>query len=281
MFKLYDIKLSNPLSNASGVLCYSYNDLNTMLNSNSAFMITKSCTLYPRDGNEEPRFWSNNEISINSMGLPNMGFRYYMNWIKDNYHKKPIILSIANINNNETSRLLNMIYSLDYIHLPEINVSCPNIVGKPQLAYDMDSLNYFLSKIMTIYYANKPYGLKLPPFFDPVHIEQISLIIEKYPMIKYITCCNSVGNTLILNENNQPVIKPKDGLGGLGGTYMKPIGLSNVYQFKKRLPNIDIIGCGGIQTKKDVEEYLSVGASCVQIGTALWNDGIGIFDKLN
>ena len=41
-----------------------------------------------------------------------MGFKYYTNWIKDNYFKKPIILSIANINNNETSRLLNMIYSL-------------------------------------------------------------------------------------------------------------------------------------------------------------------------
>ena len=279
MAKLFNLKLANHISNASGVLSYSYADLNKMPNSNSGFMITKSCTYKSRSGNEEPRFWSNNNISINSMGLPNYGFRYYLRWIKDNYKKKPIILSIANIDNFETSLILLSIYNLDYIYLPEINVSCPNIKDKPQLAYDFIALDNFLLNTMSKYY-NKPYGLKLPPFFDPIHIKEVSNIIKKYPMIKYITCCNSIGNALILDNNNNPVIKPKNGLGGLGGVYMKPIGLSNVYQFKKELPDIDIIGCGGIQTKKDVEEYLSIGASCIQIGTELWNKGPFVIDSL-
>ena len=280
MYKLFDIQLQNPISNASGVLCSTRDELDILANSKLGYMVTKSCTLRARLGNSNPRFWMNNDISINSMGLPNNGYQYYIDWIRDNYKKKPILLSIANINNDDTSIILDNIYGLDYIYLPEINVSCTNIMGKSQLAYDFNRLNEFLIKIVDNRYYNKPFGLKLPPYFDPIHIEEISKIIEHHHMIKYITCCNSIGNTLILDEDKNPVIRPKSGLGGLGGKYMKPIGLSNVYQFKKRLPNIDIIGCGGISDQNDIDEYISVGSSCIQIGTALWRDGIKLLDNL-
>tara|TARA_B100000497_G_scaffold128064_1_gene172944 strand:+ start:1841 stop:2860 length:1020 start_codon:yes stop_codon:yes gene_type:complete len=283
MYKLFNIPLKNPIGNAAGVLCYNHRDLNTMLHSNSGFIVTKSCTLNRRLGNATPRFWANNEISINSMGLPNKGLNYYLSWIRKNGYKKPTILSIANIDNDQTTKILERIYPLDYIHLPEINVSCPNIIGKPQLAYDFEGLHDFLFFNMSKNY-NKPYGLKLPPFFDPIHIEKLTEIIALFPMIKYITCCNSIGNTLILDKNKNPVIKPKNGLGGLGGTFMKPIGLANVYGFKKMFKeksiDIDIIGCGGIMNKVDVEEYISVGASCVQVGTSLWNSGPKLIDTL-
>ena len=51
---------------------------------------------------------------------------------------------------------------------------------------------------------------------------------------------------LLIPKTDKPVIEPKGGLGGLGGTLVKPNTLANIYNFKKVLPNIDIIGCGGV-----------------------------------
>ena len=77
------------------------------------------------------------------------------------------------------------------------------------------------------------------------------------------------------------VIKPKGGFGGLGGTVIKPVALANVRAFWKafdgRLP---IIGVGGIVTGTDAFEHLLAGASAVQVGTALVEEGTTIFGRI-
>ena len=69
-------------------------------------------------------------------------------------------------------------------------------------------------------------------------------IINKIPEISYITCINSLGNGLVI-EDELVVIKPKEGLGGIGGLYCLPIGLSNVNQFYKLLKTAKIVGVWG------------------------------------
>ena len=215
------------------------------------------------------------------MGLPNFGYRYYCDFIENiHQYNKKCFLSIANLNNNDTVEIMKYIKNKDYISYPEINVSCPNIIGKEQLAYNFPYLEYFLNEVMEKHY-NKPYGLKLPPFFDPVHICKITNLISHYPNIKYLTCVNSIGNALDIDlSTNGSLIKPKNGLGGLGGDYLLPVALSNVYQFKKALPHLDIIGCGGVKTGQDVYKHILVGASLVQVGTTLNRDGISCINRI-
>ena len=264
------LQFVNPICNASGVLCRTVDELVSTYLSNTGAVITKSCTLNERDGNKGISYWENDKISINSKGLPNFGYKYYcdiLSGIPMDY--KHCFLSIANISNCETKKILQNISKMDYIKYPEINVSCPNIIGKEQMAYNLEELDNFLKNVVTPNY-NKPYGLKLPPFFDPVHIKNISDVIREYQNIKYLTCINSVGNALEINlDSNKGVIEPKSGLGGLGGDAILQIALSNVYQFKKNLPEIDIIGCGGVRSGEDVFKHILVGASMVQIGTTL------------
>jgi dihydroorotate dehydrogenase (NAD+) catalytic subunit len=59
--------------------------------------------------------------------------------------------------------------------------------------------------------------------------------------------------------------------GGLSGPAIKPITLRLVWEAKKAV-KIPIIGLGGVETVEDVLEYLSVGASAVQVGTASFAD---------
>jgi dihydroorotate dehydrogenase (NAD+) catalytic subunit len=59
--------------------------------------------------------------------------------------------------------------------------------------------------------------------------------------------------------------------GGLSGPAIKPITLKLVWEASKSV-KIPIIGLGGIETASDVLDYLTVGATCVQVGTASFSD---------
>jgi dihydroorotate dehydrogenase (fumarate) len=59
----------------------------------------------------------------------------------------------------------------------EINLSCPNIEGHPQIAYDFDAAEQLLTRIRKV--VNRPMGTKLPPYFDPVHHDHMASILEQ------------------------------------------------------------------------------------------------------
>ena len=65
------------------------------------------------------------------------------------------------------------------------------------------------------------------------------------------------------------------------GEYVKPTALANVRAFAQRLkPEIKIIGTGGITCGKDVFEHLLCGATLVQVGTQLHQEGPQVFERL-
>ena len=107
-------------------------------------------------------------------------------------------------------------------------------------------------------------------------------LIKKYK-ISFITCINSVGNTLVIDpESETPVIKPKKWFGGLSGDYIKPIALANVRAFYELLKDkVSIFGVGGIKTGIDVFEFLLAGADAVQIATTFEKEGQSCFVRIN
>jgi len=77
------------------------------------------------------------------------------------------------------------------------------------------------------------------------------------------------------------VIKPKGGFGGLGGALIKPVALANVRAFWKLLGGrVPIIGTGGVVQGLDAYEHVLCGASAVQVGTVLVEEGVGVFERL-
>tara|TARA_Y100001933_G_scaffold264397_1_gene329810 strand:- start:3797 stop:4462 length:666 start_codon:yes stop_codon:yes gene_type:complete len=192
-------------------------------------------------------------------------------------------MSVSGMSQQETLTIINEInnYKKKKPDLIEINLSCPNLPGKPQIGYDWDQMEDYIRKISEIN-LTMPWGIKLPPYFDPVHFGYASDIIKK-GNLSFITSINSIGNALWIDPyKEETIIHPKNGLGGLGGSYVKPTSLANVNSFYKELPNsIDIIGCGGISSGNDVWEYILCGASAVQIGTQLVKEGNKCFERIS
>ena len=266
--------------NASGVHCTTAEELQSLIYSDVGALVTKSCTLEKREGNPLPRYASIPHGSINSMGLPNNGIDYYLDFINEHQSStsKPIILSVAGLSHKENIALLEKANQCEALNIIELNLSCPNIPGKPQTGYDFEASNRLLSEAFSI--CQKPIAVKLAPYFDMVHFEEMASVLRNYP-IAYVCCVNSIGNGLwIDSEKESVVIKPKNGFGGVGGLFIKPTALANVRMFYTLLPGVDIVGCGGVTSGQDAFEHILCGATMVQVATTLWEEGIAGMDRI-
>ena len=287
--QIFNIEFKNCLMNASGVSCRQNYELENLNKSKCGAIISKTCSIEKRIGNPEPRYYEDKLGTLNSMGLPNEGYKFYQS--KIGKYNKPYMISVAGNYLMENQDILEEINrqmerelsrEKDKI-MVEINVSCPNIVGKEQIAYNFPDLDKYLKNITNKEYVNLILGLKLPPYFDPVHFQHLYKVLSKYTkQIKFLTAINSVGNTLIVNtETESTVIKPKQGLGGLGGIYIKPVALSNIRQLYNLFGrDMMIIGCGGISSGEDVFQHILCGATLCQIGSQLMIEGCDCFERI-
>ena len=271
----------NCLMNAAGVACMTVEELEEVRQSAAGSFVTKTATLEARAGNPEPRYRDVPLGSINSMGLPNQGIDYYLDYLlslQESHPERTFFLSLVGMSPNETHTLLKKVQNSGFKGITELNLSCPNVPGKPQIAYDFETTERLLGEAFG--YFDKPLGIKLPPYFDIVHFDQAAEVFNRHPL-KFVNCVNSIGNGMYI-EDESVVIRPKNGFGGIGGEYIKPTALANVHAFYQRLnPSIQIIGTGGIYTGRDAFEHILCGASMVQIGTALHQQGVEVFERVS
>lgn len=268
-----DYSFTNCLMNASGIHCGTIKELDELDQSLAGSLVTKTATLKSRVGNEEPRFDWDNFGSINSMGLPNLGIDYYLEYLVEKEKQntdKPYFLSVTGLSETEIYEILKKVNESTFQGLTELNLSCPNVPGKPLTGYDFELVETILTEVFKFF--KKPLGVKLPPYFDNSHFDQVAQILNQFPLT-FITSINSVGNGLWINDETT-AIKPQNGFGGIGGKYVRATALANVHALYKRLKSeIKIIGVGGVSTGRDAFEHILCGASMVQIGTSL--PGVG------
>lgn len=266
--------------NASGPTCSTLEELEIIAKSKSAAIMMKSCTIEPREGNEEPRYVRLPLGAIQSMGLPNLGYKKHLEFVSQlKKFGKPIIVSVAGFSPNE-SKIMVEAFQTSGADLIEINLSCPNVNGSQPIAHNLKQTEEVLDKISGL--GEKPIGLKLPPYFDFYQQAQTAKLIKDYN-ISFISSINSLGNTLIIDsEQEKPIIKPNKGFGALCGEYIKPIALANVRRFYELLKNkVSIMGVGGIKTGRDAFEFLLAGADAIQVATIFEKEGASCFERIN
>jgi dihydroorotate dehydrogenase (fumarate) len=273
------VRFSTCFMNAAGALCVTRDELIALGKSRAGAIVTKSMTLEARQGNPEPRYFGFSGGSINSMGLPNLGYQTYAELIPElRTFGKPVIASVAGLCEDDFHAIATRINAAQP-DLIEVNLSCPNIPGKPQIGYDPEASERLLKRVRKV--ITVPMGVKLPPYFDPAHHEVMGRVIGRCG-VDFLNTINSVGNGLVVDpERESVVIKPKGGFGGLGGPIIKPVALANVRAFYKFFEGrVPLIGTGGIVNGADAFEHLLCGASAVQVGTVLVEQGVGVFGRL-
>lgn len=290
--KIGSSEYSGCLFNAAGPLCSTGDELDALrgcVEGEEGFLggyVSKSMTLEKRDGNAGIRYVDTEWGSINSMGLPNEGFEFY----RDYYRKwggQSMILSVSGMSVEANLKMLGEISEMGKemkkVVVVELNLSCPNVVGKSQMGYDFEAVRILLWKIRRSNFFFIDLGLKLPPYFDMAHFKEMGDILRvNKDLVKFVVCVNSIGNGLVIDfEKEATVIAPKEGFGGIGGDFILPTALANVRKFYQLVGDvIDIVGVGGIRSGREAFLHILCGASGVQIGTALMREGVDIFGRV-
>ena len=177
----------------------------------------------------------------------------------------------------------------------EVNLSCPNIPGKPPPAYSENQLIAYLEELTRRRDISAAHGvrigLKVPPYtyqdqFDGLirALLAVHKTDSRHP-VDFITSTNTLGSCLSLPdfELSDPIAF---GPGGLGGSALHSLALGNVFKLRKlldqhlSLSSIEIIGVGGVSNGAGFLRMKVAGAQSVAIGTALGIDGIGVFERI-
>jgi len=257
------LKLKNPVMVASGTFGYAeefggFADLSKL-----GAIVTKTITLEPRKGNPPPRTCETPAGMLNSIGLQNPGWEVFARE-KLAILKKigvPIIISIASeAGEEEFLDLAGRINRIKEIAAIELNISCPNVRGKPNLiSQDADATHNLVKAVRKL--TAKTLITKLSP--NVTHIADIAGAAESAG-----TDAVSLVNTISAMSVDIQTRRPKISMvtAGLSGPAIRPIAVRMVWEVYQKV-RIPIIGMGGIMNAQDALEFFISGATAVSIGT--------------
>lgn len=262
------LRLRNPILAASGTFGYGLEFAHLVNLEALGGFVTKGLSKDPIEGAPAPRVCETASGMLNAIGLQNVGVRAFI------AEKLPVLRKI------DTAVVVNVFgYDIDdYVEVIrvleveeglaayELNISCPNVKkggmqfgSDPALAAEVVSAARRAAK-------NRPLWVKLSPL-----VTDIGLIARA--VVEAGADALTVANTYPAMAIDFRTAKSKLGnkTGGLSGPAIKPITLRLVWETFKAV-KAPIIGLGGIETVADVLDYVSVGATCVQVGTASFTD---------
>ncbi|MHB9939879.1 dihydroorotate dehydrogenase [Clostridium sporogenes] len=259
---LCDKTFKNPIIAASGTFGFGeeYGEFYDV--SKLGGISSKGLTLNSKEGNNGIRIYETSSGIMNSVGLQNPGVDKF---IREELPKMKKIdtVTIANVGGGCIEDYIEVIEKLNKtdVDMIELNISCPNVKHggmafgiKSEIAYEV------VKKVKEI--CQKPLIVKLSP--NAEDIVDMAIKCEKAGA-NAISLVNTFKAMAIDIKRKTPVFE--NVTAGLSGPCIKPIALRMVYEVCKQV-KIPVIGIGGICNYKDVIEFIMVGATAVQIGTA-------------
>ncbi len=286
MYKVARLELRNPYMNASGLLS-TIDLLYKWQKAGVGALVTKTCTLEYRKGENILIIKKEEGFAVNRMGLPNPGLDGLTKLLKQhkNRFKVPLIVSILGIHEKELAEGL-----YPYADAFELNVSCPNEENNvPNIGYDSKLLEKVCKNVLNV--SDKPLIVKLPPYvgieeaklLEPLQKYGITLrasIHEKKELQKTVSMLDGLGVHALTMCNTIPVTCIDDGKGkvegGLSATGInKEITMMNM-RAAREVSDIDLIASGGVRTKQDADDYLTR-ANAVQLGSGYFFTGFEKF----
>ncbi|MGH1562906.1 dihydroorotate dehydrogenase [Mumia sp. DW29H23] len=267
---LCGVSLPNPVMTASGCAAAG-RELDQFFDvSELGAIVTKSIMLNPRSGRPTPRMAETPSGMLNSIGLQGPGIDAFLArdlpWLVQRGARA--IVSIAGDKPADYVELARRVGQAPGVAAIEVNISCPNVENRGLVfACDPESSYRVLDEVRPHIPDGIPVFAKLTP--DVTDIAGIAGAVSDAGADGV-----TVINTLLGITMDPDTLRPRLGgiTGGLSGPAVRPVAVRAVWQIRKALPDLPIIGVGGIRTGFDALEFILAGALAVQVGTVIFND---------
>ena len=230
-------------------------------------IIVKGTTLHAREGNDYPRMAETASGMLNCVGLQNKGVDYFCKHIYPQIKDidTNMIVNVSGSSPDDYAECASRIDALPRIPAIELNISCPNVKqGGMAFGVTPEGAASVVKAVRAKY--NKTLIVKLSP--NVTNVAEIANACETEGA-DAVSLINTLMGMAIDIEKRKSLLSI--GTGGLSGPAIKPIALRMVWQVAHSV-KIPVIGLGGICTAKDAIEFLMVGASAIEIGTANFID---------
>jgi len=242
-------------------------------------VVTKSVMNKPRYGRPTPRMAETPSGMLNSIGLQGPGIEAFLAndipWLVEQNSR--VIISIAGETIEEYATLARKVRSVAGISAIEVNISCPNVENRGLVfACDPDASRRVIDGVRKTIGGEIPIIAKLSP--DVTNLPAIAQGVVEAGA-DALALINTVLGMVINIETMRPHLGGKTG--GLSGPAIKPVAVRAIYQVHAALPEIPILGMGGVSSGRDAFELILAGASGVSVGTASFGNPHAVIDIQN
>jgi dihydroorotate dehydrogenase (NAD+) catalytic subunit len=187
-------------------------------------------------------------------------------WLADQGAR--VVVSIAGSTTDDYVALARKFYGNPAVSMLEVNISCPNVESRGQVfACDPIASSRVIAAVRRAADPSIPIFAKLTP--DVTDIVSVARACVEAG-VDGLSMINTLLGLVVDTDTMRPVL---GGItGGLSGPAIRPVAVRCVWQVAQALPQVPILGMGGIASGLDALQFILAGASAVSIGTAVFGD---------
>jgi dihydroorotate dehydrogenase (NAD+) catalytic subunit len=178
------------------------------------------------------------------------------------------VVSIAGGTVDEFAELAGRLSDAAGVTAIEVNISCPNVEHRGQVfACYPGAAAAVIDAVRGRTRYDIPVFAKLSP--DVTDIAEIARACVAAGA-DGLSLINTLLGMAIDMDTMRPVLAGTTG--GLSGPAIRPVAVRCIWQVREALPDVPIIGMGGVRTGRDALELILAGASLVSVGTTIFHD---------
>jgi dihydroorotate dehydrogenase (NAD+) catalytic subunit len=233
-------------------------------------LVSKSIMTEPRTGNPAPRLAETPSGLLSSVGLQGPGIDGFLQrdlpWLLSRGAR--VVVSIAGQTIREYADLAARLSDAAGVTAVEVNLSCPNAEDAGRLfALDPQATGKVVAAVRGSARYDIPVFAKLSPDVTDIVAMARACVTAGADGLSLV---NALLGMAIDPGSMRPALAGT--FGGLSGPAIRPVAVRCVWQVREALPDVPIIGTGGVRTGRDALELILAGASAVAVGTVLLHD---------
>lgn len=275
--QLAGVRLDPPLVLASGILGVSASSMAFAVEHGAGAVTTKSVARAPRAGHKNPVVAPFAHGLLNAVGLSGPGAAAMAEEVRAFRERSaaPVIASVFGADPAEFAEVAATLAAAGP-HLVEVNVSCPNVASEFGTPFSADPvLTAEITAAVVAAARGIPVSVKLS-----IHCPSLAAMARACEAAgaSALTAINTVGPGMIIEPGlRRPVLTNK--VGGLSGPAILPLAVRAVWELTEATP-LPVLGTGGVERAEDALQLVMAGARGIGIGTAVWREGVGVFDRI-